>query len=275
VSEARDRIDGDLGADGEEAVVLRAHHVLVKRLFALLLALVLAAVAGWLGVWQLDAWQTRREAEALDLTSLEPRALADVIGPDDAFPGADVGRPVEVTGSWLPEGTVHVSGRVQGGREGYWAVTPLAVGGADQPAILVVRGWSPTPDTEPPTGTATVTGWLQPPEGSGAVDPDPGDDVLPELRVADAIQRVDQDLYGAYVVLDPARTDTARSDTASLEPASLAALPDVGRFTALRNLLYALEWWFFGAFAVFVWWRWDRDTREAAEAGAGTQPAAG
>ena len=271
MSEARDRDGGDLEADDEKAVELRAHAVLPKRFFALLLALVLAAVAGWLGVWQLDAWQTRRDAEARDLTALEPRALADVIGPDDPFPGAEVGRPVEVSGSWLPEGTVHVSGRVQDGREGYWAVTPLAVGGADRPAILVVRGWSPTPDTEPPTGTATVTGWLQPPEGSGAVDADPSDDVLPELRVADAIQRVDQDLYGAYVVLDPARTDRP----VGLEPASLASLPDVGRFTALRNLLYALEWWFFGGFALFVWWRWDRDAREAAEAGAGAQPAAG
>ena len=36
-------------------------------------------------------------------------------------------------------------------------------------------------------------------------------------------------------------------------------MPEVGTFTALRNLLYAFEWWFFGAFAAFVWWRWVRD----------------
>lgn len=245
------------------------------RFLALLLALVLSGVAGWLGVWQLDAWQTRRQAEARDLTTLEPRALADVIGPDDPFPGTEVGRPVKVTGEWVPDGTVQVSGRVQDGREGYWSVTPLAVGGAGGPAILVVRGWSPTPDVAPPAGTATVTGWLQPPEASGAVDDDPTDDVLPELRIADAVQRVDQDLYGAYVVLDPARTAPTPGSSSHLEPASLASLPDVGRFTALRNLLYAFEWWFFGGFALFVWWRWDRDARVAAEAGAGTQPAAG
>ena len=33
-------------------------------------------------------------------------------------------------------------------------------------------------------------------------------------------------------------------------------LPDVGRFTALRNLLYAIEWWVFGGFVVLIWWRW-------------------
>jgi hypothetical protein len=47
--------------------------------------------------------------------------------------------------------------------------------------------------------------------------------------------------------------------TDRLEPADLDQLPEVGRFTALRNLLYAVEWWFFGAFAVFVWVRWLRE----------------
>lgn len=243
----------------------------LRRLPALLLALVLVAAAGWLGLWQLEAWQARREAQARDLTRLEPRPLTEVIGPDDPFPGDQVGRPVRVGGSWLPEGTLYVAGREQQGRAGYWSVTPLAVGGPDEPAILVVRGWTSSPETEPPTGTATVTGWLQPPEGSGAADEDPTDDVVPELRIADAVQRVDQDLYGAYVVLDPERTP----EPTGLEAASLEALPEVGRFTALRNLLYALEWWFFGAFAAFVWWRWERDARAAGRAGDPEPPTAG
>ena len=44
--------------------------------------------------------------------------------------------------------------------------------------------------TAPPTGPVRVTGWLQPGEGSGGADPDPTDDVIPQLRVADAIQHV-------------------------------------------------------------------------------------
>jgi hypothetical protein len=38
-------------------------------------------------------------------------------------------------------------------------------------------------------------------------------------------------------------------------------------FTGLRNLLYACQWWVFGGFAVFLWWRWCRDvvTRVSAE----------
>ena len=41
-----------------------------------------------------------------------------------------------------------------------------------------------------------------------------------------------------------------------------ASLPKPATFTAVRNLLYAVEWWVFGGFAVFLWWRWCRDELE-------------
>lgn len=216
------------------------------------LALVCVGAAGWLGFWQYDAWQERRAAESLDLTRLDPEPLAAVMGPDDPFPGDRVGQPVTVSGSWVADGTVFVSGREHDGTDGYWVVTPLAVGAsaADAPALPVVRGWVRSPDQAPapPSGTAELVAWLQPTEGSGATDDDPSDDVLPQIRTADLIQHVDQDLYGAYAV--------ARTPEPGLEPAALEQLPEVGRFTAVRNLLYAVEWWFFGAFAAFIWWRW-------------------
>ena len=230
-----------------------------------LLALVLVAAAVALGFWQLEAWQARRAAESVDLTSTEPVPVTDAMGPDDPFPGDRLGVPVEVEGTWVPQGTVYVDGREDRGREGVWAVTPLAVGGAaDDAALLVVRGWAPSVAQAgpPPSGAATLTGWLQPPEGTGQSDDDPTDDVLPQLRIADAIQHVDQDLYGAYVVLDPEAGGT-NTGSEALEPADLEELPEVSSFTALRNFFYALEWWVFGGFAAFIWWRWVQDTRTA------------
>lgn len=216
------------------------------------LALVLVAIAGALGMWQLGAWQDRRQAEARDLTQLAPVELTDVMGADDPFPGNDLGRPVTAEGEWLPSGAFYVSGREDAGRDGLWLVVPLAVGAATDPAIPVVLGWTPTVDPAlVPSGAGSITGWLQPPEGNGSFDDDPDDDVVPQLRIADAIQRVDNDLYSAYAV--------ATEPAAGLEEATLDSLPEVGKFTALRNLLYAFEWWFFGAFAAFVWWRWWRD----------------
>lgn len=225
-----------------------------------LLALVAVSIATGMGLWQYDAWQVRREAAQRDLTAAEPVPITELIGADDAFPGREVGRPVTVSGTWLPQGTVLVAGRPgtgdDAGTDGFWLVTPLTVEGTDA-AVPVVRGWVPdADDLVPPDGaTARVEGWLQPPEGTGEVDEDPADDVLPQLRTADIVQRVDVDLFGAYVV--------ATEPEPGLAPATLDQLPQVGRFTALRNLLYAIEWWLFAAFAAFLWWRYVRDVTTA------------
>ena len=224
---------------------------LLTELGAATVALVLVGIAAMLGYWQWDAWQERRSAEARDLTELTPQPLTDVMGSDDPFPGNDIGRPVEVEGTWL-DGGFWVSDRELDGADGFWAVSPLQVGDA---AVLVVRGWAaePSDDLLDASGSGAVTGWLQPPEGGLVTDDDATDDVFPEIRVADAAQRVDVDLYSAYVVADPERTPSA------LAPAELESLPSPGRFTAVRNLLYAVEWWVFGAFAAFIWWRWRQD----------------
>lgn len=240
-----------------------------------LLGLVCVSAAVGMGVWQYDAWQARRAAERADLTHAEPVAMTDLIGPDDPFPTAGLGRPVEVRGSFLPEGTVLVSGRTGAkGADGSWLVTPITVGDASAPAVPVVRGWVPagtdlTALPAPPTGEVDLVGWLQPTEAGSGTDADRDDDVLPELRIADLVQRVDQDLYGAYVVAEePLAADAA----AGVDGATLDQLPEAGRFTGLRNILYAIEWWVFAAFAAFLWLRYVRDAtseRDLEEADAG------
>ena len=100
-----------------------------------LLALAAVALAGWLGVWQWHAWEAHREAAARDLTAVDPIPLAEALGRDDPFPGDMVGQPVVVDGTWVPGGTVYVTGRQDDGRDGVWAVTPLAVDGAVSPAL--------------------------------------------------------------------------------------------------------------------------------------------
>ena len=229
--------------------------LLAPRYWGYHLVVVAALVAaGLLGLWQYHGWQERRAAEARDLTQVAPIPLADAIGPDDPFPGTLVGQPVEVHGTYLGN-TFWVSGRQHEGRDGYWVVDPVRVGDSVLP---VVRGWEATPSWgqrgPEPSGPADLVGWLQPSESTGARDDDPTDRLLPQLRVADLAQYFDEDLYGAYVV--------TRDPGAGVVQADLEQLPDASRFTALRNLLYAVEWWFFGAFAAFVWWRWVREETE-------------
>jgi surfeit locus 1 family protein len=50
--------------------------------------------------------------------------------------------------------------------------------------------------------------------------------------------------------------------TDGLEPVTPESLPSPGSDTGLRNLLYGVQWFVFGAFAVFIWWRWARDEVE-------------
>ncbi len=222
---------------------------LLTDLGAAALTLVLVGIAGWLGMWQYDAWQAHRDAEARDLSELTPVPLTDVMGSDDPFPAPDLGRPVTMSGEWLAGG-FWVADRDHEGEAGYWAVDPLQVGDS---AVLVVRGWAAEPDADllSVSGEADLTGWLQPPEGALVTDTNPDDDIFPQIRVADAVQRVDVDLYSAYVV--------DQQPAPGLQAAELGALPSPSRFTGVRNLLYAAEWWIFGGFAAFMWWRWRQD----------------
>ena len=241
--------------------------LLSPRLLPLHLLGVAATVAAvLLGLWQLHAWQAHRETEARDLSSLAPAPLDKVLGPDAPFPSAGVGRPVHLVGSWLPRSTFYVTDRELHGKRGSWVVTPVAV--CAQPstcpkssALLVVRGWTARPADAPPApdGRVALTGWLQPAEGSGVPDPNPNDNRLPELRIADAIQRVNQDLYGGYLIAKDARPGDGMQALRAVTPASL---PSPDSFTGLRNFLYAIQWWVFGGFAVFIWWRWARDEVE-------------
>ncbi len=243
-----------------------------------LLALVCVGFAAGMGAWQYDAWQERRAAEQVDLTAADPVPITEVLGPDDPFPTAGLGRPVDVTGTFLTAGTVLVTGREGAdGAEGSWLVTPLSVGAADRPAVPVVRGWVPGGTAiedvpPPPTGEVEVSGWLQPTEAAEAGDDDPADGTIAHLRVADLVQLVDgQDLYGAYVIAE----ETSAGDAAAgVVAASLDQLPPASRFTGLRNILYAIEWWVFAAFAAFLWWRHVRDaTTEPTEQEAAAEPA--
>jgi len=215
--------------------------------------LVALAAAIALGLWQYGAWGHHRADASHTLVAAKPRELARVMGPDTAFPGAEVGRQVSFSGHWLADGTLYVKDRTHAGRRGFWVVTPVAVGGADGSAMPVVRGWSARPDAQAASGTVDVTGWLQPSEAVGTDDA-PHDKVVPSVSTAALAQYVDRDLYSAYVV-----ARTATSGTTGLDAVGPPRTPSVSVWTGLRNLLYALQWWVFGGFAVFVWVRWCRD----------------
>jgi len=235
--------------------VLRA--LLSPRMLLLhVVAIIGIGGAGWLGLWQYGVWADHREDKAAELADADPEPLDRVLGPDDAFPADDVGRPVTLEGAWVFDETVSIAGKEWHGQTGYWIVTPLLLENGS--AMPVVLGWSANADGWAPPGPegafdhVDVTGWLQPSEDDASPDDDPGDDVLPSLRISSLLQRSDTDLYSAFVIADQPRVQIFEAVTPD-------QLPEPDAFTSLRNLLYGIEWWVFGAFAVFLWWRWCAD----------------
>ena len=256
------------GAGSEAGSAAGWRVLLTPRMLLLHVTAVLAVAATvLLGLWQYGAWQVSREDRAAALADEPPVPLDDVLGRDAPYRNDVVGRPVEVAGEWVPGSTVYVAGRPAGGGEqaadGYWELVLVtvcpSVDCATASAVPVVRGWTAVvpSGTTAPQGAVELTGWLQPGEGS-EVDDDPTDDVLGSVRIPDLLQRSDRDLYAGYVILQepaPAR--------AGLVPVTPDSLPEAPASEGLRNLLYAVQWWVFTGFALFLWWRWCRDETAA------------
>ena len=216
-----------------------------------LLALVFVAAAALLGVWQLDAWQTRRADEARDLTRADPVALSSVMGPDDPFPGRSVGQPVTLEGDWLATGTVFVSGREQDGRDGYWMVTPLAIGGPD------AAGAARRPRLGGRPGAARRRRRRAAPTWSAGCSRPRG----PAPSTTTRTTTYSRSCGSPTSCSTSTRTCTAGTPSRSTAspgcpPPSWSSSRTPAGSPRSRNLFYAVEWWFFGAFAVLIWWRW-------------------
>jgi len=221
----------------------------------------LAAIAAMIvaGMWQLGQYGTAQDDSWPDPAAGPAIPLEDVMGPDDAIPAAGAAAHVEVRGTYAEEDDqLLVSGREQGGRDGFWVVTPLLVADLTTSdgrptAILVVRGWQPTdavPDV--PTGEVRVTGVLQPgEEGATSVG---ADRVVAAIRIPVLIAAVPFDLYSAFLI----RTAEAPAPEDDLVP---VPPPDggVSWTQGLRNLAYGLQWWLFAGFTAFMWWRICRE----------------
>jgi cytochrome oxidase assembly protein ShyY1 len=211
-------------------------------LLALVLALATAFAA--LGNWQLD----RSRAQPATPQRGVAEQLEDVAAPQTPFGAEAVGRPVQATGEFTSD-SLRVEGRLLDGETGAWVLTAFAVATDSGTATLpVVRGWVPEGATAPapPAGRVTITGRLESSEApTGATD---GTSVE-SVSSADLVNRWGSPIYAGFMVVDEA------------PPGPMQAIPPVtdDGGLALQNLSYALQWWVFALFALFIWWRVVRD----------------
>lgn len=243
---------------------MRSWGFLVSRrwvLFAVAVAL-LAWAAWFLGQWQFHRLEDRKERNAIiERNESAPVApVGDVLAPGRAVDPDDQWRVVTATGTYSVEDTVVVRYRTRDGASGIDVVVPLET--AEGPSLLVDRGWmaaenrgaDPDEVPAPPSGEVTVTGWVRvDATGDSTAVTDQSTRAISSREIGRALGR---EVYGGFVDLrseDPA-------PATSLQPVELPELDNGPHF------FYGLQWWFFGALALFgfgylAWDEW-RKARE-------------
>jgi len=219
-------------------------------------AVAAVAICGALGWWQ---W-TRAHSQAVAVVPEPMVPLAEVLAPATQASEA-VGRQVSIAGTWADVDSLLIPGREVEGEPAVLLVRALIVDaeatGTGQPATLpVIVGWRPAdapmgPDDGP--AHVEVTGYLRPPEeattASGTEgEPIPGITWSDTISPSELAQTWPGPLYSAVMA--------SYEGSASWTP---LPPPPPEEHLNIRSLLYALEWWVFGGFAVFVVVRWIRD----------------
>ncbi len=204
---------------------------------------------GRLGLWQMSLAQAAQIQTLTERADRDAAPLDDVITPQTAFPEGGVGRPVRASGVYIAEFQFTVPGRVLEGEDGWWVVTPLRT---DQGALLpVLRGWVAQPSLagNPDAAQRTVTGTLAPGE-----TPAPGPDLPPgQLGAIDLAVLANVwpgDLYNGYVFASDQDPPVSAGEVTPVPTPSLA--PDGIDW---RNFGYAIQWWVFAAFALYMYAR--------------------
>jgi surfeit locus 1 family protein len=241
--------------------------VLTPHWLALLvLALAAAAVMSVLGVWQLDVYRSKTAAATARHAADPPVALQTLFPADAGLPSKAVGRRVTVTGTWGPAADqILISGRQNGDRDGLWVVTPLLLDPADgtgnpSSAVMVIRGWVPSidaPAARPPAGRVRIVGAVAASEAEDSSAAATKGRVLPSLRIPTMVHMVKYQLYDAFVVL--ASADPPVADAPVIVPAPRSPTDHAG----LRNVAYAVQWWVFAAFTLFMWGRMALDAHRS------------
>ncbi len=216
-------------------------------LFSLAVVVAIAAF-GVLSAWQ---WH-RAEGRAAEAAAM---AAAGAQAPAvwDASAAAGVGlfawQPVAITGRYDAREQVLVRNRPQGGRAGFWVLTPLVT---DRGVGWVNRGWIPTTSAaaavvvapEPPASIVDVIGQWLPGDPDGWVDP--GELPVGQVTAVDIGRLSSQADLGpslpGYVVLT--QSDPDQEGVERIVPPA----PD-----SSRNISYAIQWLIFAVIAIVGW----------------------
>lgn len=229
----------------------------------LALALAMGVLFVIAGRWQ---WSVAHdEARADTVREIQDRpvvALDDFVQPLEDFPVGGSGQRVTTTGEYTGD-QVLVVDRLLRGELGAWVVDRFVVAGTGA-NLAVVRGWIPKGETPPPApeGTIDLLGSLAPKEA-----PDEGvglaDGEMTSVDIAKLVNVWPGDIYNGFAFAISENGVSALSEDGREQAPGLERVPPPLPDTSLqwRNAMYAVQWWVFAAFPL---WMWTKMVRQAA-----------
>jgi surfeit locus 1 family protein len=206
----------------------------------------LIALTLWLGNWQLDRAQEKRERQALLEARMNDNPLTLTAAGSDAQPL--LYRRVRAAGRWMAERQFFVDNQVHDGRAGFNVITPLAL--EPGPGVLLVnRGWIArtadyprAPNVAVPAGHVEISGLAtRPPARFLELSPQTvSGDVWQNLSIERFAKETSLKALPVVALLDA-------------PPEGLAAVhekPDAG---IAKHVEYAFTWFALAATAFALW----------------------
>jgi cytochrome oxidase assembly protein ShyY1 len=228
--------------------VRRLRFLVSRRWLVFALVVVALAWMAWrLGEWQFSRLEERRDRNATIERNEEagPAPVTEVMAVGEPVAAAEEWRVVEATGTYAVEDTVIVRYRTRDGAPGVDVVVPLEL--PDGSSLLVDRGWFATDNRgatsedvpEPPAGEVTITGWVRrDATGDSIRVSDQSTRAVSSVAIGEAL---DREVLAGFVDLASESPEPEQA----LEPVELPELDSGPHF------FYGLQWWFFGALAIF------------------------
>lgn len=220
-----------------------------RWLIALVALIAFIAMSIVLGRWQWDRTQDILTAERA--AASEPLQLEELVNEDGSWSNSDIGRTVILDGEFTADELL-LPNREYQGQAGTWTITRFQLD--SQASIAVVRGWLPNNAHSPSIRTepTAIRGVLHPNEEfyEGA-----NQDQVITVDATALSQEWNTPLIEGYVMLQQQDPTLLAADASA--PVIVPPTVQVGDVPfPLQNFFYAIQWWIFAAFAIFVYGRW-------------------
>lgn len=212
-----------------------------------LIVVLLTWLAVWLGQWQFDRLEDRRDRNDIILRneSMDPVPVETIMGVGEPVAAEEQWSIVRARGTYAAEDAVYVRYRTHDGRSGVQVTVPLDLGNGT--SLLVDRGWwatqnrgeIPTDVPAPPQGEVEIVGRVRSDAtGDATKVTDQSTRAISSVKISEAL---DRSLLGGFVEL----VEENPGPEVGLKP---TAEPEVDEGP---HFFYGIQWWFFGALAVF------------------------